>query len=80
MEITLQKYYEDRFDMMGTPGWQDFIEDVQALFTTYNGISSIETFEEFQKRKGQVDILQWLLSLKDVSEQSYEELLIEDNN
>lgn len=80
MEITLQKYYEDRFDMMGTQGWQDFIEDVQALFTTYNGINSIETFEEFQKRKGQVDILQWLLSLKDVSEQSYEELLIEDNN
>ena len=80
LEITLQTYYEDRFDMMGTQGWQDFIEDVQALFTTYNGINSIETFEEFQKRKGQVDILQWLLSLKDVSEQSYEELLIEDTN
>ena len=79
MEITLQKYYEDRFEMMGTPGWQDFIEDVQALFTTYNGINSIETFEEFQKRKGQVDILQWLLSLKDVSEQSYEELLNEND-
>ena len=80
MEITLQKYYEDRFHMMGTQGWQDFIEDVQALFTTYNGINSIETFEEFQKRKGQVDILQWLLSLKDVSEQSYEELLNENDS
>ena len=80
MEITLQKYYEDRFTMMATQGWQDFTDDVQALFNTYNGITNIESFEEFQKRKGQVDILQWLLSLKDVSEQSYEELLNENDS
>jgi hypothetical protein len=41
-------------------------------------VNTIETFEEFHKRKGQLDILQWILSLKDVSEQTYEELQQDD--
>ena len=74
MDIHLQKYYEDRFATMSTQGWKDFIDDVQALFDSYNKVNSIETFEEFHKRKGQIDILQWILTLHNVSEQSYEEL------
>jgi hypothetical protein len=63
---------------MSTQGWKDFIEDTQSLFDTYNQISTVETFEEFHKRKGQIDILLWILSLKDVSEQSYKELQDEE--
>jgi hypothetical protein len=64
---------------MSTFGWKDFIEDVQALFDTYNNISTVDTHEELHKRKGQLDILQWILTLKEVSEQTYEELQIADN-
>jgi hypothetical protein len=64
---------------MATFGWKDFIEDVQALFDTYNNISTVDTHEELHKRKGQLDILQWILTLKEVSEQTYEELQIADN-
>jgi hypothetical protein len=64
---------------MATIGWKEFIEDVQALFNTYNNISTVDTHEELHKRKGQLDILQWVLSLKEVSEQAYEELQIADN-
>ena len=78
MDQELQKYYEDRFTMMTTQGWRDLVEDVEAMFDTYNKINTAETFEEFHKRKGQLDILQWLLSLKEVSEQTYEELQQED--
>lgn len=78
MDQDLQKYYEDRFTMMATQGWVDFIEDVQNFYDSYNKVNTIETFEEFHKRKGQLDILQWILSLKDVSEQTYEELQQED--
>lgn len=64
--------------MMSLQGWRDFIEDVQSMFDTYNKINTADTFEDFNKRKGQLDILQWLLSIKDVSEQTYEELQQED--
>jgi hypothetical protein len=78
MDLSLQQYYEERFSTMSTQGWKDFIEDTQSLFDTYNQISTVETFEEFHKRKGQIDILLWILSLKDVSEQSYKELQDEE--
>ena len=64
---------------MATVGWKQFIEDVQALFDSYNNIATVDTHEELQKRKGQLDILQWVLTLKAVSEQAYEELQIADN-
>jgi cyclopropane fatty-acyl-phospholipid synthase-like methyltransferase len=78
LDQELQKYYEERFTTMSTQGWRDFIEDVETFYESYNKVSTIETFEEFHKRKGQLDILQWILSLKDVSEQTYEELQQEE--
>jgi hypothetical protein len=74
----LQEYYENRFDMMASKGWKDLIEDVENLYNSYNQISTTDTFEDYHKRKGQIDILQWILSLKDVSEQTYEELQNEE--
>ena len=77
MDRELQDYYENRFSMMSSQGWVDFIEDTQQLFDTYNKINTAHSFEEFHKRKGQLDILQWILTLKTASEQSYEELQLE---
>ena len=74
MDKELQEYYEERFSTMSTKGWKDFIEDAQNMFDSYNAINTVESFEDFHKRKGQLDILQWILSLQQVSEQTYEEL------
>tara|TARA_R110000787_G_scaffold124881_2_gene235928 strand:- start:134 stop:379 length:246 start_codon:yes stop_codon:yes gene_type:complete len=74
IETELQKYYEDRFSMMVTVGWKDFIEDVQTLFDQYNNISTVDDEKSLQKRKGQLDILNWILTLKDVSNETYMEL------
>jgi hypothetical protein len=78
LDKNLQKYYEDRFSTMSTQGWADFIEDVQSLFDAYNQVASIDSHDEFLKRKGQIDILKWILTIKNVSEQAYEELQNED--
>lgn len=74
MDADLQKYYEERFSTMSTQGWHDFIEDVQTLFDSYDKVNSIGSPDDFYFRKGQLDILQWILNLKQVSEQTYEEL------
>ena len=74
MDQELQRYYEDRSTTMATRGWRDFIDDVQDFYDAYNKVNTISTSEELYKRKGQLDILQWILSLKEVSEQTYEDL------
>ena len=74
IETELEKYYENRFDMMVTDGWKDLIEDVQTLYDQYSNISTIDDDKGLQKRKGQLDILNWILTLKDVSDQTYKEL------
>ena len=78
MDRELQDYYEDRFEMMSKKGWTDFIEDVQNLFSSYDKVNSIGSPDDFYFRKGQLDILQWILNLKEVSEQTYEELKNEE--
>lgn len=78
MDRELQNYYEDRFEMMGSKGWTDLIEDVQKIYDSYNNVSSIGSPDDFYFRKGQLDVLQWILGLKAVSEQTYEELKNEE--
>jgi len=79
LDRELQEYYEERFSTMSSKGWKDLIEDVEQMYEATNQISSTDNFEGFHKRKGQLDILQWLLSLQQVSEQAYEELQDADN-
>ena len=79
MNSKLQKYYENRFDLFSQPGWQDLMEDAQSMFDTYNKVSSITDVNNLFFKKGQLDILDWLLTLKEVSEKAYEDLTNEDS-
>jgi hypothetical protein len=71
----LQDYYESRFSMMSTQGWQDLIEDAQAMFNSLNHVLSIQNETDLMVKKGQLDLLQWLINLKPASEQAYDQLI-----
>jgi hypothetical protein len=75
----LQNYYENRFLMMSTDGWQDLMEDAQAMFNSLNHVLSIQNETDLMVKKGQLDLLQWLLNLKPASEQTYEQLMSGDS-
>jgi hypothetical protein len=75
----LQEYYESRFSMMSTQGWQDLMEDVQLMFDSLNHVLSIQNEADLMVKKGQLDLLQWLITLKPVSEQAYEQLMSGDS-
>lgn len=79
MTPELQKYYEDRFTMMATPGWRDLQEDIEKIIETLNNISVIDGEKDLQFKKGELSILTWLKTLKQVSEQAYEDLQDEKN-
>ena len=74
MDKQLEKYYEERFSTMTTVGWKDFIEDTTNIFNAVNKVAPIQTELDLFFRKGQLDILQWVISLKESTEQAYEAL------
>ena len=74
MDKDLQDYYEARFDMMSTKGWKDLMEDVDKMSIQYNNLFEVSDEAQLNFKKGQIDILLWLLSLKETSEQAWLEL------
>jgi hypothetical protein len=78
MDVKLQRYYEDRFDLFSTAGWADLMEDAQKMFDAYNKVINVSDANNLFYKKGQLDILEWLLTLKEVSEKAYEDLVNED--
>ena len=74
MDRKLQQYYDERFSLFATKGWQELLEDLEAMLEQYEDITKIPDEQTLWYRKGQVDILQYLLNLKKLTEQTYEEL------
>jgi len=74
MAPELQRYYEDRFDLFSTPGWFDLMDDANKMFDALNNVSTIADEKSLQFRKGEISILTWLITLKEVSERAYEDL------
>mgnify|MGYP000427194485 FL=1 len=74
MTPELQRYYEDRFDLFSTPGWIDLMDDANRMFEALNNVSTIADEKSLQFRKGEISILTWLITLKEISERAYEDL------
>ena len=60
--------------MMGSDGWKDLVEDIDSMIASLNNISVISDEQSLQFKKGELSILTWLKTLKEVSERAYEEL------
>lgn len=80
MDKKLESYYEERFSMMATKGWQDLMEDAENMFKALNQVMPIQNETELQLKRGQLDILNWMLSLKESSTQAYEQLMSGDSS
>lgn len=74
MDKDTQEYYEARFDMMASKGWKDLVEDTQKMLDAYNKIERLTGVEDLYYTKGQLDILNWVINLKQTSEEAYREL------
>lgn len=78
MDKELQNFYEDAFSMMATPGWKTLMEDVKKIKDSFSDITSVADAQQLYFRQGQVDNLNWILGLKSLYEQAYEELTSEE--
>ena len=78
MAPDLQKFYEEAFSMMATQGWADLMEDVEKIADSYDTLSSVTETHSLDFRRGQLDILNWLLGLRTAYSSTYEQLQQED--
>ena len=50
------------------------MEDVQTMLNATNDISGIPDEKTLHYRRGELSMMRWMLSLKTVSEETYEDL------
>lgn len=74
MTPELQKYYEDRMAMMSSPAWREFVEDVREMRDSTDTISGIDDLRKLGVRQGEVSMMDWIISIEQVSREAYEEL------
>jgi hypothetical protein len=74
MTPELDRYYSERFSMMSMEGWRDLTVDIDSMIESLNNISVIPDEKTLMFKKGELSILTWLKTLKEVSERAYEEL------
>jgi hypothetical protein len=80
MNRELQDYYENRFSMAATQGWQDLLEDIDLMLSSTDTVKGVDTVEQLHFRKGEVSIMTWIKNLKQSSEEVYEQLQQEEDN
>jgi hypothetical protein len=80
MNRELQDYYEDRFSMMASKGWQNLIEDIEVMLSSIDTIRGVDTEQQLWFRKGEVSIMTWLKNLRESSTEVYEQLQKEEDN
>ena len=79
MDKELQQYYEARFSMMSTKGYTDLLADVEVMIEERNNLMATQSLEDLNFRKGQLDVLHWLRTLKKLSEEAWEQMNNEKN-
>jgi hypothetical protein len=77
MTPELQRYYEERLSMCSSEGWKDLMDDVMDMLAATNTLDGV-TPETLQYKQGEVSIMRWMLALKEVSEQAFQQLKEDD--
>ena len=78
LDKKLEKYYNNRFTMMNQQGWKDLLEDLQNMLNRYSNINNIKTMENFYVAKGQVDILKYIIDLKETTTAVHNSLIAQE--
>lgn len=78
MQKELQEYYENRFTMTASKGWQDLLEDLEIMISATDTLAGIEDEKQLYYKKGEMSILNWIKNLRDASIEVYDQLVEEE--
>ena len=76
MDKATEKYYDDLQGMFMTDGWKEFMKELSANARQINSVEATKDNEDLYFRKGQLNILSFILNL----ESTVDHLQKEDSN
>jgi len=71
---TDEQFLEDRLGMIDTDGWLDLIEDIKNLEKSIVNLDSINSEQDLWFIKGQLRLINFILSLENATNLALEEL------
>lgn len=73
MDQETQTYYDNYFNLFITDGWKQLLEDFGSNVAQINSVEATKDSEDLQFRKGQLNILAYILNLETIISTNYEE-------
>ena len=74
MPKTDAQFLEDRISMTGTDGWLDLLEDIKNLQDSIANVENIHSEKDLWEIKGQLRVINFILSLENATNLALEEL------
>ena len=74
MSKTDERFLEDRLGMMETDGWLDLVQDIKNLEESIVNLDSINSEQDLWFIKGQLRLINFIISLENATNLALEEL------
>ena len=78
MKKETEDYYNMYFDLFATDGWKQLIEELKENAISINSVEAVKYEKDMHFRKGQLNILAFVLNLESTVEATFSELKKED--
>jgi hypothetical protein len=69
----LEQYFNNYFDLFGTDGWKQLIEELNNNALGVNNLQATKDSEDMYFRKGQLNVLASIINLQNTIEASHKE-------
>ena len=80
MDNSLEKQYEEYFDLFSRGGWKLLMEDIDSMIESLDSLDYVSSMEQLNNHKGQLTILKRIRGFENAIESAYEELTAEAGN
>mgnify|MGYP000521790656 CR=1 FL=1 len=70
---TDEQFLNDRLEMTGSDGWLDLINDLETIESGVKNIDTMNSEKDLWEAKGQLRILNFILSLENVTHLAVEQ-------
>ena len=73
-----EQYYNKYFDLFANAGWKQLIEELQQNAFVINSVEATKDSNDLYVRKGQLNVLAYILNFETSTNNNYEELVSDD--
>jgi hypothetical protein len=74
-----EQYYNKYFDLFRTDGWKQLIEELTQNAVVINSVEATKDENDLYVRKGQLNVLAYLINFESTTNNNYDELTKSDD-